>query len=308
MVKVVTVVLNYNTVDLTLACLRTLAGLDTNGIEHTVVVVDNNSTDDSVSKIRSQWPEVRLIKNDRNAGYTGGNNLGYATALEYEPDYVMILNSDTELDAQLLQNLVRAAETDEARAIVSPKIYFAAGHEFHKDRYMKSDRGKVFWYAGGYFDWANVQSVHRGVDEVDTGQYDKGEQIVFASGCCMLVRCAAVEDADLFDEAYFMYFEDGDLCMRMRQKGQIIWYEPTAKLWHINAGSSGSGSDLHDYFISRNRMRFGMKFAPMRSKLALIKQSFNLLISGRSWQRMGIEDFYLQRWGGGRYPIEQWKN
>jgi len=165
--------------------------------------------------------------------------------------------------------------------------------------------GKVFWYAGGEMDWKNVIGHHRGVDEVDHGQYDDISETGYVSGCCMLLTKKLLEKVGGFDKKYFLYYEDNDLSQRSKRKGFKILYAPKAVIWHKNAGSAGgSGSPLQDYYITRNRMLFGMRYAPLRSKVALVRESIRLLLSGRKWQKAGIADFYKRRFGKGSYKNE----
>ena len=157
-------------------------------------------------------------------------------------------------------------------------------------------------------DGKNVLGHHRGVDEVDQGQYNKIEKTDFASGCCMLVRREVFEKAAVpvggFDERYYLYYEDADLSERAKLASFKILYAPKAILWHKNAGSAGgSGSSLQDYYITRNRLLFGMRYALLRSKIALLRESVGLLLNGRPWQNRGVIDFYLGRFGRGSYPI-----
>ena len=150
-------------------------------------------------------------------------------------------------------------------------------------------------------DWKNAQSVHIGVDEVDQGQYDKSHKINFATGCCILLKREVLETIGLFDKKYFLYYEDADFSQRITKSGYEIYYVPSAILYHDNAGSSGSGSELHDYFLSRNQMIFGMRYAPLKTKAALIRQSLRLIRNGRQYQKKGIVDFYLSRFNIGTY-------
>ena len=185
-----------------------------------------------------------------------------------------------------------------------PKIYFAKGHEFHKSRYTEEEKGKVIWYVGGVLDWRNVIGRHRGVDEVDVGQYEKVENTEFATGCCMMIRKEVFKRIGLFDEKYFLYYEDADFSIKAKHAGYKIVYSPKAYLWHINAGSAGgSGSALQDYYTTRNRMIFGMRHAPLRSKISLIRESISLFLTGRDWQRVGIRDFYFSRFGKASFSI-----
>lgn len=302
MKKVFVVTIDFNTHKETHDWLASIQTLSHKDITLEIVIVDNASKIPFVLEKSEQKENVHFVRSEINTGFTGGNNIGMKYALENGADYVMVINNDTLVDAKLLEELLRVLESDENIGMTTPKIYFAKGHEFHKDRYKKEDLGKVFWFAGGYTDWKNVTSVHRGVDEVDHGQYDKVESVTFASGCCMLIKAEVLKKVGLFDEKHFLYFEDADLDERIIHAGYKIVYVPTAILWHINAASSGgSGNTLQDYFITRNRMLFGMRYAPIRTKLALIRESLRFLKSGRPMQKKGIKDFYLGRFGKGTY-------
>lgn len=102
---------------------------------------------------------------------------------------MMVLNNDTIVDGKLLVSLLSSFELQDKKVgIVSPKIYFARGFEFHKRRYSRQDLGRVIWYAGGRVDWNNVFGVNVGVDEVDNGQFDEECETDFATGCCSIFR------------------------------------------------------------------------------------------------------------------------
>ena len=151
-------------------------------------------------------------------------------------------------------------------------------------------------------DWGNIIGHNRGVDEVDKGQYNKIEETELATGCCMLIKKDVLEKIGSFDDRYFLYYEDADLSIRAKKRGFKIVYVPKSVIWHKNAGSvGGSGSALQDYYITRNRLIFGFRYAPARSKLALFRESICLLLKGRKWQKQGAMDFYLGRLGKGSY-------
>lgn len=302
MKKVFISVLNFNGNKNTIECLRSLEKIKTTGIDLVVLVLDNASKEKLEIEPSSFKLNIEVINNRENLGFAGGHNVGISHALSKDADYVIILNNDVLLDSDFVFQLVKTAEENPTVGVVGPKIYFAKGYEYHKDRYKEENLGKVFWYAGGEMDWENVIGHHRGVDEVDKGQYDKTEETEYASGCCMLVSRNAFEKADGFDENYFLYYEDSDLCQRVKEAGFKIMYEPKAVIWHKNAGSAGgSGSPLQDYYITRNRMLFGLKYAPIRSKIALIRESMKLMFGGRQWQKRAIKDFYSGKLGKGTY-------
>lgn len=307
--KIVWIILvNYNSDENIGLCLSSIKNLrrDTYSLE--VVIVDNKSKENSLlflkKFIKSEIPYAKLIESKKNMGFSGGNNIGINYAVKNNADYVILLNPDTKVDKNLVEELLSEMEKDNQVGIVVPKIYFEKGFEFHKEKYTKDQLGKVIWYAGGKIDWDNVIGFHRGVDEVDKEQYDTILETELATGCCMLVKTEIFKKVGLLDERYFLYYEDADFSMRVKKSGYRIQFVPKAVLWHKNAGSTGgSGSDLQDYFITRNRMLFARTYASVKSKLSLIKESFKLLISGRKWQKKGVIDYYLGNFYKGSFPV-----
>src|SRR5690606_36808061 len=137
---------------------------------------------------------------------------------------------------ELFSSLFKEIERRDDAVAVVPKMYFTAGQEYHSQKYKKSEQGNVIWYAGGQMDWDNVIGSHRGVDEVDTGQYQSVDKTEFATGACMMIPTQILKKTGNFDERYFLYYEDNDLCMRLKRYGSI-YFVPTSILWHDNAGS-----------------------------------------------------------------------
>jgi len=301
MKRVFLIILNWNGWKMTLDCLESLKKIKRGNFKLEVVIVDNGSTDESVQEIKNSNKILKIIEISQNLGFAEGNNVGIKHALENGADYVCLLNNDTRVNPDFLTELVKTVQSDEKIGLVGGKIYFEEGYEFHKERYRAEEKGKVIWYAGGLIDWNNVYTTHRGVDEVDHGQYDSLGETDYVNGCLALIKKEVFKKIGFFDKKYFLYFEDTDLSIRAKKAGFKLFYCPKAKIWHLNSGSSASGSGLHDYFTTRNRILFGMKFASLRSKLALIKESFELMKKGRQWQKTGIKDFYLGKFGKGSW-------
>lgn len=304
MKKIAVVTVNFNTAEDTITFLTSLKKVKKADFTIETIIVDNGSKE--VFKIPENLKDkdVILIRSDINTGFSGGNNIGMKEALKRGADYILIVNNDTEMDKNLIVNLLKVIESKPEIGVTTPKIYFAKGHEFHKNRYKQEDLGKVFWFAGGHTDWNNVTSIHRGVDEVDHGQYDVTEKTDFATGCCMLFTREVLEKVGLFDDRYFLYYEDADLNERIKRAGYKMYYVPTAVLVHVNAASSGgagNGNVLQDYFITRNKMLFGMTYAPIRTKIALLRESVRLLRNGRPFQKLAIKDYYLGKFNKGRF-------
>ncbi|MFH1561758.1 MAG: glycosyltransferase family 2 protein [Patescibacteria group bacterium] len=296
--KLAIVILNYNTKDLVKGCLDSLLPLINETVD--LIVVDNASTDDSLEYLRTV-ERIELLTSKENLGFTGGNNLGLRRALEKKADYIMLLNSDTLAKNAFWQPMIEFLKNNPKVGVVGPKIYFAPGYEFYKDKYKKEDLGKVIWSVGGSIDWNNVYGENQGVDQVDEGQFDQPAEADFISGCCLLASREVWQKIGLLNEKYFLYYEDTEFSLRVKKTGRQVWCFPGSVIWHLNAGSSQCGGDLQDYFITRNRLLFGLSWAPIRTKLALIRESFRLLASGRSWQKKGVRDFYLRKFNRGSW-------
>lgn len=298
-------IINYNGTANTLECLKSLNNQKTSFPLYVLVVDNGSKTPFSVNHNNFKNFRFKLTSNKDNLGFSGGHNTGIRFALEHDADYVLLLNNDTLADSRLIEELVKVAETDSKIGIVGPKIYFSKGYEFHKDRYTPSEFGKVIWYAGGVMDWDNVLGFHRGVDEVDKGQYDRLEETQFVSGCCMLIKKEVFQKIGFLDERYFLYYEDIDYNVRVRKEKYKIMFAPSALLWHKNAASAGgSGSSLQDYYITRNRMLLGFSYAPFPARISLVRESLEIILTGRKWQRKGIVDFVLRKFGKGSFRDE----
>lgn len=307
--KVSIIILSWNRKDDTLECLESLAKSNIKGFDLEVLVVDNKSTDGSQQALKKfiksktavkniKW---RMIENGENLGFAEGNNVGMRDVLKKGADFVVLLNDDAVADKNLVSDLITATKKYPKAGTFTPKIYFAKDYEFHRGRYKKSELGRVIWSAGGDIDWTNIYGSNHGVDEVDKGQHGKVCETDFATGCCVLFRREVLEKVGLFDKKYFAYLEDVDLSQRIKKAGWKVLYAPPAKVWHKVAQSSGIGSELNDYFITRNRLLFGMCYASARTKFALIRESLKLLFNGRKWQKIGVRDFYLGCFGKGSW-------
>jgi len=305
MKKIFVSIVNFNGSKDTIECIHSLDKLNLENFDIKILVIDNASNEPfQLEKKGLKHTSFELIRNVENSGYSGGHNVGISHALSKGADYIVLLNNDTVVDKNLIKELVNQAELNKDAGIIVPKIYFAKNYEYHKERYSRSQLGRIIWYAGGRIDWENMISYHIGVDEVDSGQFDSSGQTELATGCCMLLTRELIQNIGKLDPKYFLYYEDSDFSIRAKKAGFKIIYSPGAILWHKNAGSTGgSGSELQDYYTSRNRMVFGMKYAPIRTKLALFKESIRLLTNGRTYQKKGIKDFYLGKLGKGSFPI-----
>ncbi len=290
MLGVSVIIVNWNGKEDTLVCLDSLGKFKIQNSKFKVFVIDNGSEDDSVIAIRKKHPEVKIIEAGENLGFAGGNNIGIRKAIEGGADFVWLLNNDTVVDRNALVYLVDAFKNPVA-GVAGSKIYFSPGREFHRERYKKSELGKVLWYAGGIIDWKNMYASHRGVDEVDHGQFDKAEETPFITGCSMMVKKEVFERIGFLDEKFFAYLEDLDFCLRARRAGYKLLYVPQSIIWHKNAGSSAVGSEIHQYYMTRNRSLVGLRYAPIRTKIALLREGLGFIINGPRIRRKAVLGF-----------------
>ncbi len=296
------VLVNWNGKDDTVIALTSIRKMDTFGYKVSVIVVDNGSTNDSVAVIKKVHPWAMVLTTGKNLGFTGGNNAGIRKALTIGADFIWLLNNDIIADRRALA-LADAFRTD-TTGIAGSKIYFAPGREYHHDRYSRMDRGRVFWYAGGLIDWENMYASHRGVDEVDRGQYDVIEETPFITGCSMMIRRGVIEKIGVLDEKFYLYLEDLDFCLRAKKAGFSLLYYPKSIIWHVNAGSSGSvGNPLHEYYLTRNRLLIGMRYATVRTKIALLREGARFLVTGgSSVKRKAVWDALTAKYGNQYEP------
>jgi GT2 family glycosyltransferase len=293
--KVALILVNYHGLADILDCLDSLCKVKSQ--YQILVYVVNVDSDEDQTRLRNHQIQARIIGLKENCGFSGANNMGMKQALTDGVEVAVLLNNDTIVNPEFLDPLVENV-TQPGIGLVSPKIYFYPGNEYHKDSYEKNERGKVIWYAGGLIDWENVYGYHRGVDEVDHGQFDEMEETGFATGCCVAISGNILDKVGMLEEKYFFGLEDMDWSMRIKRAGLKIIYQPKSIIWHKNAGSSGgSGSKLHQYYHNRNRILFGLRYAKAKTKLAMIREILYKLKSGSQIEKRAIKNALLNQYG-----------
>jgi GT2 family glycosyltransferase len=291
---VITVILNTNRKDDTLACLASLH--DSAYLRNHIIVLDNASTDGSVESIRERFPEVDIIELDENKGYAGNNNVGIRAALEKGADWVFVLNEDTLLAPDSIEKLVNAAEADPAVGIAGPMVYH-------------HDEPDVIQSAGGSFG-PYLESIHIAHNVPDRGQFKEPARVDWISGCAILVRRAVIEDVGILDERFFYYWEETEWCMRAGRSGWKILNVPQAHLWHKGVQRDYRPGPSVTYYNTRNRFLMLAKHnAPLKVWLHVWSQTLQRLISWTvkpRWRHLrqhrtalwlGVLDFLRQRWG-----------
>jgi hypothetical protein len=253
--KVFILILNWNSYEDTKKCLDSLKYLDYSNYE--IIVIDNGSRDGSAEKIRKEYNEIKLIKNNANLGFAEGNNVGIRYAMERNADYVYLLNNDTIVDTAVLKELVNAAESDPKTGMAGSKIYFM-------------DNPDVISFAGGGINWFRGRIYHIGEDQKDEGQFNKAMEVDYVTGCSLLVKREVIEKVGMMNPEYFRYVEETDWCVRAHRAGYKLIYVPSSILWHKYAASTGGPSPISEYYDARNSLRFFIINSPGGYKIASV--------------------------------------
>ena len=236
------IILNYNGKRYLERCLSTLLAQTRRDIE--VIMVDNGSTDGSIDYLECQFPEVRIVKNEKNLGFAGGVNSGIRVA---KGDCILTLNNDTQVDKDFVKCLSEAMDSDEKVGMCASKMLFCDG-SINSAGICLSQSGAA---------WG------RGMSELDLGQYDEMKDVFGPCAGAALYRRAMLDEIGLFDEDFFMYMEDVDLAFRARLAGWRCLYVPDAKVYHVHGGTAGFGSDFSVYYGNRNVLWYVIKDLPI---------------------------------------------
>lgn len=290
--KVSAIVLNFN---LPKDTISVISDLKRQTVNPEIIVVDNGSTDDSVEKIKTAHPDVTLLRYERNIGSVG-YNLGIKHALKNNADYIILLNNDLIISQKdCLEILVDNLKLNKKAGSANPIIYFAKGYEYEKTK----DAGKIIWFAGGKIDWNNIFVFHQGVNDVDRGQYSHIVETDFANTATAAFKSEVFNKVGLLNEKYFAYFDDVEFSQRVKNAGYKLLFVPGAKVSHKVSQTPGNkiGGGINDYYLTRNRLLFGMRFASMRTKFALLREAVKLLFIGRKNQKKGVKDFFMGKRG-----------
>jgi hypothetical protein len=244
--KVSIILLNWNGLEDTTECLESLKRITYPNYE--VIVVDNGSRGNDAEVLQEKFGNyVHLIKNDRNYGFSGGNNIGIRYVLNNSsPDYILLLNNDTVVDTNFLTEMVKVAERDSSIGMAGAKIYC----------YDNAKRLHCVWHSIN-MRWGRLSTV--GFLTIDKGQYEKITEVDCVQASCCLAKRELVERIGLLDESYFLGWEDIDYCLRATRAGYKITYVPKAKIWHKGSSASMKVSQLWGYYRGRNWFLFMKK-------------------------------------------------
>ncbi|MBI3958330.1 MAG: glycosyltransferase family 2 protein [Chloroflexi bacterium] len=234
MTAVYVILLNWNRCEDTLECLASLVASTYHPLH--LLVVDQHSSDGSPERIRAACPEVEVLKLAQNVGFAAGMNAGIRHALQKGATHLLLLNNDTVVAPEMIAELM--AQLKPGVGMVGPVIFYY-------------DRPETVWSMGG--------GIHSLLLEM-SGNHGRGQAIPaqpvvqsFLSGCALLLPRETVERVGLWDERFFMYYEDLDYCLRVGKRGLRLLLTPTAHLWHkVSASSGGSASPQERYQMAKS--------------------------------------------------------
>jgi len=226
------IVLNYNAGELLLNCIESIKKSAYKNLE--IIVVDNISTDKSQKTCKEKYPDIRLIQNNENFGYCEGNNIGIREA---KGDYIIILNPDTIVESNWIEELISA--------------YNKFGEGLYQPKHLSLNEKTVYMSAGNMLNIFGF-GYAREKGNKDENQFNKIEEIGYASGTCLFTSSAVLKKVGLFDPFIFLYHDDLDLGWRASQLGIKSYYVPTSLIYHAESYSLKWNAEKF-YWLERNR-------------------------------------------------------
>ncbi len=243
------VVVTWNRRDLLRSCLQSLTRQKLEQ-RFEVIVVDNGSEDGSPDMALREFPDspafrLKLIRNQVNIGFCAGNNQGFGAS---DSEFVALLNNDAEAEPDWLAALVRAFEG-------RPEVGMAASKILVHEDPRRIDKAGHLIYPDG-------QNRGRGCGELDAGQYDRIEEVLWPDGCAAMYRRTMLDQIGGFDEDFFAYADDAELGLRARIAGWKCLYIPGARVRHHRGATLGVRSERRLFLIERNRVLLAAKLFP----------------------------------------------
>ncbi|MFZ4462322.1 MAG: glycosyltransferase family 2 protein [Bacteroidales bacterium] len=271
LVSIITV--NYNQAEVTCALLESLNKITYPNFE--VIVIDNASPSDDPSVIKQRFPNVVFIQNPINYGFAAGNNFGLMRA---RGEYVLLLNNDIEVPPGFMEPLVDKLRNNPEIGAVSPKIKF----------YYQAD---TIQYAGFTpINYITMRNSAIGFRSKDTGQFNTDRETAYAHGAAMMVPMEVVKKIGLMSYIFFLYYEEADWCVRIKNAGYKIFFVHNSYVLHKESISTGKLSSLKIYYLNRNRLVFMRRnvsgydfYAGLMYQLliAIPKNAFSYLLKGK---------------------------
>ena len=289
--KVAIILLNYNGAGDTIECIESIKQSVYKNYE--IIVVDNCSTDDSVSVLEDYSKKTPLIflRSKWNNGFSAGNNIGIREAQKRNFDYVLLLNNDTLVTIDFLQELLNAYERVDKGSVLSGTIMYAY------------EREKI-WYAGGSYSEWTAKAKHLRMNETADATPTEIEEVNFISGCEVLIPIGDIKKIGLMDEDYFLYTEDLDYSIKIKKARIKMYYVPKSVIYHKVSSSTQKISKMVSYYSVRNRRILIHKHFPFPKRIIAIlytdMQSVHRIVRKRLYFKpafLGVVDYYKHRFG-----------
>jgi GT2 family glycosyltransferase len=248
--KVAIVILNWNGEKHLKEFLPSVSKSDWPNLE--IVVGDNASTDSSVAFVKGAYPNITIIENDSNYGFTGGYN---KVLQQVEADYYILLNSDVEVPADWIKPVIELMESDPLIAVAAPKIkaYYQKSHFEHAGA------------AGGFIDEFGYPFCRGRMFyeiEEDKGQYNQSGEVFWASGASLFIKKKYWDEAGGFDDRFFAHMEEIDLCWRLKNMGYKVMYCADSEVYHVGGGTLNTENPFKTYLNFRNNLLLLKKNLP----------------------------------------------
>lgn len=245
------IILNFNSIDETINCLKSLSKITYNNYK--IVVVDNASCDNSIEKLEA-IKDIKLIKSTKNFGYANGNNLGIRYALDSGADYICVLNNDVEVDKRFLEPLIDYLTEHIDVGGVGPCILDYK----HKD-IVQALGGTIDFYRGlalGRCKGKNINEIYESITDVD-----------YLGGACFVCRSEVFDRLGLIPENYFLFYEETEFCVKMKKIGYKLFCIKESKVYHKGSATISKFGGLSYYFLNRNRIIFMRRNANIFQKI-----------------------------------------
>ena len=289
--KVGIILVNYNGAKDTVECLNSLYTV--NYKNKKIYVVDNNSSEDDLEYLESfiDCSYVKLIKLEENLGFSGGNNIGIKEALADGCKVIGLLNNDTTVEDDFLNQLVIKLFSDKRIGAVVPQI-----RDYYNESMVTYGGGEINYLKGSVF----IEGINRYEDSINNTE----RFVTFGHGCCLFLKKEVILKIGLLPEEYFLYFEDADYSIQIVKSGYRIMYCPKSIIYHKESASTKKGSDNFQYYFTRNRFYFIKKNFKLLSKLTAYPISVLYLIKKMILNefefknvKVGLIDFFRKRTG-----------
>lgn len=236
---------NYNQAQITIETIESLKKVTYPNIE--IIIVDNASHENP-DCIKEKFNEIIFIKSDKNLGFAGGNNLGIKEA---SGEYILLLNSDTEVEKDFMQPLVSLLQSNPEIGIVSPKLVYYFSENKNLIQFAGSNKINLYTGRGSTI----------GFKTIDNGNFNNVTETHFAHGAAMMLPMRVIREVGLMPEIYFLYYEEHDWAQLVKRKGYKIYYNGKSTVYHKESMSVGKDNPNKVYYMNRSRIIYGRRNA-----------------------------------------------